>query len=335
MPTRQPTMSTDSRTLRRADLAMDDATAWSVLTQGYSGRLGTVGTDGAPYVVPMLYVCDGPVVYLHSSLAMGRMRSNLEHECRVCFLVDEPGKVYPYGRFECDSSLSYRSVMAFGKVRIVDDEGKASGFFDALMAKYSPADTGRPRGYYPRIKQIVVYALDVERLTGKQIHLPVAAQQWPSIDRTMTPDVVGAPAPAPAQSRPMGIRGRCLCGKVKYLLGGEPVAMYYCHCGDCRRASGSSFAANVMVCASDFTFTEGEAMLSRFESSPAKHRYFCSGCGSPIFSQAAASKQFLSVRCGTLEDDPGVRPSGHAFVDFKAPWTELNDGLPRFPGPIR
>jgi len=33
---------------------------------------------------------------------------------------------------------------------------------------------------------------------------------------------------------------------------------------------------------------------------------------------------------GTLEDDPGLRPQRHIFVDFKAPWLDIADALPRF-----
>jgi hypothetical protein len=34
---------------------------------------------------------------------------------------------------------------------------------------------------------------------------------------------------------------------------------------------------------------------------------------------------------GGLDDDPGVRPQFHIFVDSKAPWFEIQDKLPRHP----
>ena len=33
---------------------------------------------------------------------------------------------------------------------------------------------------------------------------------------------------------------------------------------------------------------------------------------------------------GTLDDDPGVRPSYHIFVGSKAPWYDITDNLPQF-----
>lgn len=183
-------MSEPPRTIRRADLAIDDARARQWLSLGQAGRLGTVSADGWPYVVPMLYVHEGETVFLHGSRARGHLRSNLERDPRACFVVDVPGSVYGYGRFECDTSLSYGSVMVFGRVRVVEDELQRIAFCDALMAKYGGALSGRPAGFYPRLDHISIYALDIERLTGKEIVLPAASQSWPAVDRTKSPDAV-------------------------------------------------------------------------------------------------------------------------------------------------
>src|SRR5262245_24449457 len=107
------------------------------------------------------------------------------------------------------------------------------------------------------------------------------------------------------------LQGSCLCGQLRYEIRGRPLLMYYCQCGPCRKASGSSFATNIIVGADDFALVAGRELLAAFESSPSKRRHFCRACGSPIFSQAAATRQILSVRCGTLDADPEVRPATH------------------------
>src|SRR5262245_47407572 len=127
------------------------------------------------------------------------------------------------------------------------------------------------------------------------------------------------------------LQGSCLCGAVSYELRGTPLLMYYCHCVTCRKASGSSFATNVIVRAEDFALVAGQDLLAAFESSPNKRRHFCRACGSPIFSQADATRQILSLRCGTLDGDPGARPATHAWVASKAPWYEICDELPQAP----
>ncbi len=158
--------------VRRADKLMPEAEAQSVLEQGFCGRLGTVGEDGYPYVVPLLYVWLDGEIWTHNTRAVGHLRRNVNHEPRVCFEVDAPGQVFPYGRFECDTSVSYRSVIAFGRIRVVEDSEAKARFCSALMAKYGNAEWDRPRDVFPRLDQITVYAITLERVTGKQNLLP-------------------------------------------------------------------------------------------------------------------------------------------------------------------
>ena len=124
--------------------------------------------------------------------------------------------------------------------------------------------------------------------------------------------------------------GSCLCGKVRYEIAGEPRWMYQCHCSKCRAATGASFATNIIVDAGKFRIVAGKESVSAFESSPKKFRYFCAGCGSPIYSQGEKTRQVVSVRCGTLKQDPGMRPSYHAFAGSKAAWVHIGDDQPQF-----
>jgi hypothetical protein len=42
----------------------------------------------------------------------------------------------------------------------------------------------------------------------------------------------------------------------------------------------------------------------------------------------------VSIRFGSLDGDPGIRPQVHTFVDSMAAWDAIDDNLPRFPGPL-
>ena len=129
-------MSAPSFAVRRADLEMDAKSAAAALARGYAGSLATTGPEGWPYVVTLLYVWDNEIVYVYNSRADGHLSRNIDAGSRACFLVDEPGSVYGYGRFDCDTSLSYSSVMVFGSVeRVASREAKKS-FCDNLMRKY-------------------------------------------------------------------------------------------------------------------------------------------------------------------------------------------------------
>ena len=84
-------------------------------------------------------------------------------------------------------SVSYQCVVVFGQIRIVDDIPTKQHFCGTLMAKYGKSDSRRPKGFFPRLMAICVYAVTIERMTGKQQALPPPSKQWPAVDRTKTP----------------------------------------------------------------------------------------------------------------------------------------------------
>ena len=184
--------------LRRVDKIMSDERTLETLQRGFCGRLATAGEDGYPYCVPLLYVWMDGELYVHNTRARGHLRTNVDREPRVCFEMDEAGEVFPYGRFECDSTLAFRSVIVFGKVRVVEELETKQRFFEMLMSKYAKSDwtegegakgdPRRPKGFFPRIEQITLYAITIERMTGKETPLPDMSERWPAIDRTKTPN---------------------------------------------------------------------------------------------------------------------------------------------------
>ena len=122
-------------------------------------------------------------------------------------------------------------------------------------------------------------------------------------------------------------QGGCLCGRVRYVVTAAPSGTNYCHCSQCRKASGSAFAVNAGIARDAFRLTAGKGDLSYFESSPGKRRFFCGTCGSPIFSQAGPGTVY--VRVGTLDDADAVTPDVHIHVASKVTWFEIADDLPR------
>ena len=125
------------------------------------------------------------------------------------------------------------------------------------------------------------------------------------------------------------MNGSCLCGKIRYEINGDIIGINYCHCVQCRKASGSAFATNAAVATSDFHISHGLDRLASVASSPGKKRYFCSGCGSPIYSQYDNAMDTVYVRIGTIDDDSGLSPDVHIHVASKAPWYEIGDDLPQ------
>ncbi len=124
-------------------------------------------------------------------------------------------------------------------------------------------------------------------------------------------------------------KGSCLCDTVKYEVRGDLGPAIYCHCSRCRKATATAFATNAGVPADDFVIIEGEQALKAFESSPGVHRFFCSNCGSPIFSRRDTMPDVVRLRLGTLDTPLTAPPVAHYFVGSKANWYEIRDDLPQ------
>jgi nitroimidazol reductase NimA-like FMN-containing flavoprotein (pyridoxamine 5'-phosphate oxidase superfamily) len=190
--------------MRRSERAMSDADAREFLRCGFSGRLATIGADGYPYCVPLLYVMMDGDVFVHQARARGHLRENVDGDSRACFEVDEQDGVFAYGRFECDTGLAYRSVILFGEIRVVTDEPVREAFCVELMRKYGPDGDVRPASFFPRLGDITIYRFAMQRMTGKQTALPPLSEQWPARDKTKSPNAVApgasngvTPAPLP------------------------------------------------------------------------------------------------------------------------------------------
>ena len=97
------------------------------------------------------------------------------------------------------------------------------------------------------------------------------------------------------------LTGGCLCGAVRYELGGKPHPVVNCHCSQCRRWHGH-VGAYTEVPKGDFTLVE-ERGLRWFQSSERARRGFCAECGSSLFWDSLVKEQ-LGIAAGTL-DSPG------------------------------
>lgn len=176
--------------LRRKDKEMSAEEIDALLARLALAHFGTVGPDGAPYVVPNLFIYAEGKIYLHTANAPGHFRRNVECDPRICIEAAESGQIFPYGRFACDTSTGYASVVGFGKVRVVADAREKASFFDRFLAKYADSRWDRPKGFYPRLDDVIVYAITIERLTGKKSPSPPESEQWPARDRTKSPKAV-------------------------------------------------------------------------------------------------------------------------------------------------
>jgi hypothetical protein len=109
--------------------------------------------------------------------------------------------------------------------------------------------------------------------------------------------------------------GGCLCGAVRYTVRGEPFHVGRCHCGDCRKESGSTYTIY------------GQWPLDAFESSGAYATYdgrsFCPRCGASLFTVDEAAE----IRLGSLDEAPfELRPEAEIWIKRREPWLHEIEG---------
>jgi hypothetical protein len=132
----------------------------------------------------------------------------------------------------------------------------------------------------------------------------------------------------------MTVRGGCLCGGVRYELSEPFRRANFCHCSRCRKHSGAAASAQGRVPREGFTLLSGAELIETYRPEGGMAKAFCRVCGSSVFGGTWPDGPEVSIRLGTLDDDPGIRPQCHSFAADTPAWDTLpDDGLPRYDGP--
>lgn len=134
----------------------------NILESGLVCRLGLY--DGQyPYVVPMNYGYRDGRLYFHCA-GEGRKMDILKKNDRVCIEIDITTGIVR-GDAPCRWATRYRSLIGFGRARIVEEEYEKKAGLDAIVEHY-----GGSGGEYDEkfLKRTTVIEVILESMTGKQ-----------------------------------------------------------------------------------------------------------------------------------------------------------------------
>lgn len=125
------------------------------------------------------------------------------------------------------------------------------------------------------------------------------------------------------------ITGSCLCGQVRYELAGAIYLINNCHCSQCRKAHGAAYGSFLHANTTGFKWRSGEHLVKTYKAREQDDRCFCKHCGSslPVIEQ---DENNVIIPAGTLDTDPGEKPSINIFAGSKAAWFDITDTLPKF-----
>lgn len=130
------------------------------------------------------------------------------------------------------------------------------------------------------------------------------------------------------------IEGGCSCQQIRYQLHNSPLIVHCCHCTWCQRESGSAFALNAMIEASEVSLLSGnpEYVDTPTNSGKTQRVARCPNCKIALWSHyAAAGDAIYFLRVGTLESSGQFAPDIHIFTSTKRPWVLLPNDKPAVP----
>ena len=151
------------REMRRGKQQLTQAEAVEILKSASSGVLALAGDDGYPYALPMSFVYSEGKLYFHSALT-GHKIDAVRRQEKASFCVIAQDQVIPE-----KYTTAFKSVIAFGRVRIMEDDAEKRSAAMLIAGKYNP---GHPMEAQAEIdggaERMVILELSIEHFTGKE-----------------------------------------------------------------------------------------------------------------------------------------------------------------------
>jgi len=116
-----------------------------------------------PYIVPVNFGYSDGVLYIHSARA-GRKIDILRENPNVSFEVDIDLSLVE-GKVPCDYTFNYRSVVGFGRARVLHDPKEKRIGMDAIVGHYIKGEASFPDD---ALDKVTVVKIEISSITGKR-----------------------------------------------------------------------------------------------------------------------------------------------------------------------
>ena len=125
--------------------------------------------------------------------------------------------------------------------------------------------------------------------------------------------------------------GACHCGAVNYIFSIDKISSSVCHCSMCRKLHGSDYTTWITVEKNAFSIDKGADVISEYQVSEHTVSYFCSRCGTKVYSIDKRYSNIGMLR-GTIKSKIKETPQRQWFWDKKVPWYEDLMQVKKFSG---
>lgn len=156
------------RRMRRDKQQLTDVESTAILERATAGVLALTGDGGYPYAVPLSFAHHDGRLFFHCATE-GHKLDAVRRSSKASFCVIDCDVVRPAAY-----STQYRSVIAFGQVRILEDEGERRRAIACIAEKYSPGQPDAERVIEQSLPRMCLLELTIEHLTGKAAAEPKA-----------------------------------------------------------------------------------------------------------------------------------------------------------------
>ncbi len=152
------------REMRRRKQELSRQEVLDVLYNGTSGVLALLGDNDYPYAVPISYVYDDGKIYFHSAKS-GHKIDAIQKTEKASFCVIDKDLVVPE-----EYTTYFRSVIAFGKIRVIEDDREKRAAIEKLAIKYALEDTAANRddAISREWKSLCMLEMKIDHITGKE-----------------------------------------------------------------------------------------------------------------------------------------------------------------------
>ena len=150
------------RELKRKPQLLPRAESIAMLESCTSGVLAVLGDDEYPYAVPLSYAYEDGRLFFHCATS-GHKLDAIARSDKVSFCVIATDDVRP------DTFTTYfRSVIAFGKARVLTEDGEKRRALECLVRKYSPDYVEEGRAEIEQDwDRTCTFEVAIEHVTGK------------------------------------------------------------------------------------------------------------------------------------------------------------------------
>ena len=151
------------RAMRRKRQQLSEAESIEILKKATAGTLALLGDGGYPYAVPISYVYAEGKLYFHSALS-GHKVDAIRNCDKASFCVIDKDDVQPE-----KYTTHFRSVIAFGRIHIIDDEQEKLETARLLGNRYNPnQEEALQKELEHGFARMLMIRFDIEHLTGKE-----------------------------------------------------------------------------------------------------------------------------------------------------------------------